>query len=743
MGQSGEDSRRGYPEAGASVLPRGAEWALLPAPYVVAGKLGLMLAFVNPSASAVWPATGVALAGMLVFGRRVWPLILAGAFAVNFATAGSLATSLGIAVGNTLEAVVGAGLVTRWAEGTGAFERPRNVFRFALIAAFASAPVSATIGVTSLVLGGLAEIEDVPAILGTWWLGGLGGALVVAPPLVLWAIGPARTLPRYRSLELGAAAATTLLTGAAIFGGLLPVRGYPVSFLALPPLLWIGLRFTPREAASANALLSAVAVLGAMRGFGPFIRPSPNETLLLLQAFMATISMTTLAVAAAASQRRRAEAQAARLAAIVASSDDAIVGQDLDGRIVSWNQGAERLYGYPAAEAIGRHVSMLTPTGGADRLPRVLDEIRSGGRVAHYETLRVRRDGRRIAVSLSVSPVIDARGEVVGTSAIARDVSEASLARERLCASEARYRLLFERNLAGVYRATPEGRLVDCNDAFARLLGYETRVEALAGGWDELAGDLGRRLVSELRRCGSLRNLELRLQRRDGSLCWALCNHALLTDADGTEHLEGSLVDVTERKRIQDQIEFRALHDPLTSLANRAFLSERLRVEIAQARRTGHRLALMFLDLDDFKAVNDTLGHASGDVVLQQAAARLRDSVRQADCVARVGGDEFVVLLPFVQAGSDAAGVARELIRVLDQPFLLDGREIRLGASIGIAVFPEHGEDGDALVRNADAAMYAAKQAGRGRYCFCAGAPGATTRGQANERPADPRGSDP
>jgi diguanylate cyclase (GGDEF)-like protein/PAS domain S-box-containing protein len=691
---------------------------------VVAGKLGLLLAFVHPSATAVWPATGVALAGLLVFGHRVWPLILAGAFAVNFATAGSLATCLGIAVGNTLEAVIGAALVTRWAKGTGAFERPRNVFRFALIAAVASTPVSATFGVTSLVLGGLAALEDVASIWWTWWLGDLGGALVAAPPLILWGIGPARTLPRYRSLELLAAAATTVLVGAAVFGGLLPLHGYPVAFLALPPLLWIGLRFTPREAASATALLSAIAVLGAVRGFGPFVRPSPNETLLLLQAFMATISVTTLVVAAAASQRRRAEAHAARLVAIVASSDDAIIGKSLDGTIVSWNQGAERLYGYTAAEAIGRHVSMLAPSGVPDSLPGILDEVRRGRRVAHYETLRVRRDGRRIAVSLSVSPVVGTHGEIVGTSAIARDVSEATLAQETLRASEARYRLLFERNLAGVYRATPEGRLLDCNDAFARLLGYETREEAITHGWDELIGEQRRQLASDLRRVGSLRNVELRLRRRDGSTSWALSNHALLTEADGTEHVEGSLVDITERKRIQQQVEFRALHDPLTGLPNRAFLGERLRVEIAQARRTGHRLALMFLDLDDFKAVNDALGHASGDVVLQQAAARLRDSVRQADCVARVGGDEFVVLLPFVQAGSDAAGVARELIRALDQPFHLDGHELRLGASIGIAVFPEHGAEGDALVRNADAAMYAAKQAGRGRFCFCADAPG-------------------
>jgi diguanylate cyclase (GGDEF)-like protein/PAS domain S-box-containing protein len=700
------------------VRGRTVPWILVPASYIAAGKLGLALAFVHTSATAVWPPTGIALAAFLLFGRRLWPAILAAAFVVNYTTAGSVLTCLGIAAGNTLEGVLGSWLVDRWAGGRNAFERPRSVFRFALAAGLA-ASVSATLGVASLLLGGLAAWDGARFVWWTWWLGDVGGALILAPLLILWAIDPRPALEPGRRREQLAAVAATVLTGAAIFGGLLPVRGYPVEFVALPPLLWASFRFAPREAASATALMSAIAVFGALQGYGPFVRRSPNETLLLLQAFMASVGVTNLAVAAAVALRRAAEAQASRLAAIVATSDDAIVGKTLDGVIVSWNHGAERLYGYAAAEVIGRRISMLVPPDLPDETPELIARIRAGGRVAHYETVRVARDGRRLAISLSISPVVDARGAVVGASSIARDVGETKRAEQRLRASEAHYRLLFERNLAGVYRATPEGRLLECNDAFARILGYATREEAAARHFDEFVEpEEWRRLLSELRAQGSLRNLELRLRRKDGSTAWALGSQALLREGSGAEFVEGALVEITERKLAEQQVEYRAHHDPLTGLPNRLYLKERAGIGLARARREGDRMAWMFLDLDDFKAVNDSLGHAAGDLLLREAATRLRACLREGDWVARVGGDEFVVLLPSVRSAGDAERIARKLIRVFDDPFEVGGRAWKLGVSVGIALYPDHGDAEDELVRKADAAMYRAKQAGRGGYRF-------------------------
>jgi diguanylate cyclase (GGDEF)-like protein len=283
--------------------------------YFVAGKLGLRLAFVNASATAVWPPTGIALAAFLLLGLRVWPGILLGAFLVNLTTAGSVATSIGIGVGNTLEGLVGAYLIDRFAGGRGALDHARGVFKFAVFGALLSTAISATCGVTTLALGGLARWPEYGTIWLTWWLGDAAGALIFAPLVLLWSARP-RTPRRLRDLLEAAVLLVTLaLAGLLVFGGYFPsrVKTYPLEFLCIPFLLWAALRFARREAVSAVLLLSGIAVWGTLRGFGPFARESQNESLLLLQAFMGVVSVMTLTLASEVSERRQVEEQLRRL----------------------------------------------------------------------------------------------------------------------------------------------------------------------------------------------------------------------------------------------------------------------------------------------------------------------------------------------------------------------------------------------------------------------------------------------
>lgn len=287
----------------------------LAAAYVVAGKLGLRLAFLNPSATAVWAPTGLALAALLILGWEVWPAILVGAFVVNITTAGTLFTSLGIATGNTLEALAGAYLVNRWANGRRAFERPGDVLRFTLLAAVLSTMVSASIGVLTLAMsGGLGEGQSASVWL-TWWLGDAGGDLVVAPALLLWAAHPHIRWPRGRWLELTLLLSGLVLTGQIVFDGLMPEgrMGYPLEFLLVPFLLWAGFRFGPREGATATLLLGVIAITGTLRGLGPFSVGARNESLLLLDAFLGVAAVKTLIVAAVVAQRRRSEEQLRQL----------------------------------------------------------------------------------------------------------------------------------------------------------------------------------------------------------------------------------------------------------------------------------------------------------------------------------------------------------------------------------------------------------------------------------------------
>jgi signal transduction histidine kinase len=281
---------------------------LLAGAYFIAGKLGLSLAFVHASATPVWPPTGIALAALLLLGYRVWPGVLIGAFLVNVTTAGSLASSAGIAVGNTLEGLLAAFLVNTFANGRHAFERPHDVFKFAVVAAVISTAVSATFGVGTLSLTGYASWSDFGAIWLTWWLGDAAGALVVAPALVLCAT----TRPiweRGRWLETAALAVALLITSLAVFGGLHPfsAKHYPFEFVVFPVLVWAAFRFSPREAAISILVLSAFAVWGTLRGNGPFVGDTQNESLLLLQSFMAVAAVMSMVLAAAVLDRRRAE----------------------------------------------------------------------------------------------------------------------------------------------------------------------------------------------------------------------------------------------------------------------------------------------------------------------------------------------------------------------------------------------------------------------------------------------------
>lgn len=225
--------------------------------YILAGKLGLLVASVHPSATPLWPCTGIALASLLVLGYRVWPAVLVGAFVVNVTTAGSVATSLGIASGNTLEGVVGAWLVNRYAGGRRTFDRAADVFKFTALAGLGATTLSATIGVGSLALGGYARWGAVGDIWLTWWLGDVAGALIVTPLLVLWSRREALSWTAPKLREAGALLVSVVLVGELVFGGLTPVgsRGYPLTFLCVAPLLWAAFRLGPREVATAVAAL--------------------------------------------------------------------------------------------------------------------------------------------------------------------------------------------------------------------------------------------------------------------------------------------------------------------------------------------------------------------------------------------------------------------------------------------------------------------------------------------------------
>ncbi|MGH7741496.1 MAG: sensor histidine kinase [Candidatus Eiseniibacteriota bacterium] len=284
-------------------------WIAIAGAYFVIGKLGLTLAFVHPSATAVWPASGLALSALLAFGLDAWPGIFIGAFLVNVTTAGTVATSLGIASGNTLEALAGAYLVRRFSGGRHPFVRGLDTIRFAFLAGMLSTTISATLGVTSLALAGFAVPASLPRIWLTWWMGDMGGDLVVAPLLLLWGFGGRLRWNRAQFFEAALLLACMGGVALAVFGGVIPLSGsqYSLAFVCTPFLIWAAYRFDQRTSATVLAALAAIAVWGTLRGADQLGRWERNESLLLLQVFLGVCAITTMALAAEVADRKRTE----------------------------------------------------------------------------------------------------------------------------------------------------------------------------------------------------------------------------------------------------------------------------------------------------------------------------------------------------------------------------------------------------------------------------------------------------
>jgi diguanylate cyclase (GGDEF)-like protein/PAS domain S-box-containing protein len=323
-----------------------------------------------------------------------------------------------------------------------------------------------------------------------------------------------------------------------------------------------------------------------------------------------------------------------------------------------------------------------------------------------------------VAAMVGIALVLGAIG-ALATQQVAALLSRKEAAQR---ASERRYRDLFERSAAGLYIATLDGRLLECNAALARLLGYASTEDVLRLSASDLYLDLCEResVVKQLSEEQILVNREVRLKRRDGTPRWGLLNERVIEgEGRGNAVLEGSLIDITERKAAEEDSHHRASHDALTELPNRALFKDRLELAIHNGKRRTETISVMFVDLDCFKEVNDSLGHAGGDELLIQVAHRLRAAVRAADTVARFGGDEFMLFLSSScspETGQDP--VAAKILHVFAEPFRVQGHDIAVSASMGISHFPDDGGDVDTLVVNADKALYRAKELGRNNFQY-------------------------
>ena len=399
--------------------------------YFVAGKLGLAFAIVHANATAVWPPAGIALAAVLLLGRQVWPAIFAGAFVVSLSTAGSIVSSLGIATGNTLEALVGAFLVERFANGAAAFDRAQDIFKF-VAAALLSTMMDATLSVSTLVLTGSARWADFGPIWLTWWLGDAAGDLVVAPFLLLAVRGkaPGAIGARDRPLEALLLGGVSVALALAVFrDGVTNPAHYPLTFLCLPPLLWSAFRFGARETSALLLLIAAVAVGGTSAGLGAFAVASPNAALLLLQLFLGTMAATSLSIAALIWESRGVErALRERDERLRLSLEAGGLGTwewTLPTGRIAWSPSLEAIHGLPTGTFGGTFDAFEAAVHHEDR-ERVRATIRTalqrGEDTTEYRV--VRPDGNARWLEAHVVAFYDAAGRPDRLVGVCADVTE-------------------------------------------------------------------------------------------------------------------------------------------------------------------------------------------------------------------------------------------------------------------------------------------------------------------------------
>jgi diguanylate cyclase (GGDEF)-like protein len=277
--------------------------------YVLTGRLGLTLGFTHRAVSIVWPPSGIALGAFIVLGYRMWPAVFAGSTLLYATILGAVPAALAMAGGNTLEGLLTAYLINRFAGGRNALQSPENTFRFAALIALASTTISATCGAATLATTGLAGWSDYGMIWLNLSLGNLAGSLLFAPTILLWTQSATRWRPN-RTVEAAAALVSVFVVGLVVFCGFpTEVRGYPLEFLCVPVLLWSAFRLGRRATAIAILVLSGLALFGSLSGYGQFVRNTPTATLVMVMSFMSVTSVMTMALAALASEYAVAEAQ--------------------------------------------------------------------------------------------------------------------------------------------------------------------------------------------------------------------------------------------------------------------------------------------------------------------------------------------------------------------------------------------------------------------------------------------------
>jgi PAS domain S-box-containing protein len=599
--------------------------------YFLAGKLGqATTAIRSGNIGPVWPAFGVALAAVLLCGYRIWPGIFLGVFLVDFLSPVPAVAALGQASGSTLAAITGAFFLRRIADFEPSFSRLRDALGMIVLGAFGSALISATIGVSVLYA---THVEGYSGLGPAWliyWLGDATGGLLVTP-LVLTFVSLLNIRRWERVTEFVAMLLLLMLTSVAIFTDnvLAPVKLHVMAFAVLPFVIWAALRFGMSGASLATFLVATIATIETGLGYGPFAQNTAFTNAVLLDIFFAVISVSGMVVAAFIAEREHAQRarerqvreQAAmearfRFAAIVEASEDAIYVTDISGIVTDWNKGAEKLYGYTADEMIGQSIFLLIPPDRSSICTRAMEKVQQGHSLGYSETVRRKKNGELVAISITASPIFTPEGKVVGLSAIERDITERKRQETILRNSEERLRLAAQAGKMFAYEWDAATDIIVRSEESSNILGIDQSVRLT--GKQKLSNihpDDRERVVAAMGALtpeNSSLKVSYRIIRPDDTEIWVERNSIAHFDEEGRiSRIVGMVVDITERKRAEAALSNARLRSIEAQEQERTRIARELHDDI------GQRLALLTVELDQLQ------GNAN------DLPAEIRDSLEQ------------------------------------------------------------------------------------------------------------------
>ncbi len=692
--------------------------------YFFAGILGLKIASIGSHISLIWLPTGIAIAGLLRFGNLVFPGIWIAACLVNYQIGSSLLLASLIASGNTLGPLAAVYCLKK-VNFQISFEKRIDLLYYAFIVTVAMA-INASIGVLSLFSFGEMDSVALPKAWLFWWLGDAVGAMVAGFPIVSYSGKRVlRELKGWKGIENLFIFALLFLCGIFLFG--IP----PFFFISIPIFLfvsfillsWLGLRSGVTLSSSATLMISVIGAWGTANGSGPFIQEGIHNGLSLLWGYMTAMTILTVLISALVSELSSSDI-------LLKDLSDQVPGIIYQFKVDSagnrsfpfLSRGFEGIYGF-APSLAQKNVDLFLNATFPEDIPMIENTMEISAKMQTPFRIEYRifsSDHNVIWLETQGIPEKLNDGSILWNGHIS-DISERKKVENILRENEEKLYGLFSLSPIGIALTDMNGRYIEFNDAFRMITGYSQEELNLLDYWKLTPEKYKETEVLQLKSLSETRKYgpyEKEYLRKDGTLIPIRLRGVLLSGKDGNDFIWSLVEDITHQKEQQHRLEIMAHYDALTQLPNRILLGERLQESMLHSISSERLLAVCYLDLDEFKPINDKMGHESGDRFLIEVSRKLRQLLREHDTVARLGGDEFVLLFTDLQSIEEGEKLLSNLLKEISFKYKLkeDSTETSVTASIGVTFFPNDKVDADALIRHADQAMYFAKQAGKNRY---------------------------